>query len=74
MLFNHLYKRLLECLELEMFFFLGWGTLLLCPGSFEIEISITMSQHIGTPLFVQFQQKCTKKDKPLDTAPMTTFS
>ena len=72
MLFNHLYESLLECLELEMCNFLRPGTLLLCPGCFEIEISIIMSQYIGTPLFVQLPQKCKKEDKPLETAITTT--
>ena len=48
-----------------MLFFLGPGTLLLYLNSLEIEISITMSQHIDTPLSVQFQQKFTKKDDHL---------
>lgn len=53
-----------------MYFFSGLGTLLLCLlFFFEIEISISLSKRIGTPLFVQFQQKCTKKDKPFETAP-----
>ena len=52
-----------------MCFFLRLGTLLLCLDFSEIEMSITTSKRIDTALSVQFQQKCTKKDKPLETAP-----
>lgn len=52
--------------------FLGLGTLLLYLDISEIEISIALSKyigkHIGTPLSVQFQMKCTKEDEPLETA------
>ena len=60
-------------MELETYFFPRSGTLLLYLEFFEVEISITMSQHIGTPFLVQFQQKCTKKDKALETAPHKNF-
>ena len=70
MFLNDLYERLLECLELEMYFFLGPGTLLLYPKFCEIKISISEPEYWHSP-FRPFQQKCIKKDKPLETASTT---